>query len=114
MLLNHQTAHLLSPAPFENKDLCIQNATIAAGFGGFMVTAEICNSTPQPLLDWLAKNRPSLQQATPRTPPGVIASFGKGKDALSVFYGRASNQWKQDPTEQQLSFSCAVAGSGPQ
>lgn len=102
------------PGPVREKELCIQNATIAGGFGVYMVTAELCNSTTQPLFDWLAENRPSLQRSTTKSQPGIIAFFGTEKDGLSVFYGRASNHWKQNPTERQLSFSCGVAGSGPQ
>lgn len=96
------------PGPVQEQELCIQNASITATAGVFMVTAELCNSTAQPLLGWLARNRASLQRSILETQPGVIALFGDEKDGLFVFYGRASNQWKQDPTERQLSFSCGV------
>jgi uncharacterized Zn-binding protein involved in type VI secretion len=102
------------PGPVREQGLCIQNATIAAAFGAFTVTAELCNSTAQPLLDWLVKNRASLQRITGKNQPGIIAVFGNEKDTLSVFYGRASPQSKPDPTNQEISFFCGVAGSGPQ
>lgn len=105
---------LVVTGPVREQGLCIQNATIAAAFGVFTVTAELCNSTAQPLLDWLAKNRSSLQRSTAKTQPGIIANFGNEKDSLSVFYGRASTHWKYDPTNQQISFFCGVTASGSQ
>jgi hypothetical protein len=66
----------LVPGPVREQKLCIQNATIAAAFGVYMVTGELCNSTPEPFFDWLAKNRPSLHRATSDSKPGLIATFG--------------------------------------
>lgn len=102
------------PGPVREQELCIQNATIAAGFGAYMVTAELCNSTPQPIFDWLSKNRPSLHRGTSESKPGFVASFGSDKDKIVVFHGRATGISEPDPTERQLSYACVVAGSGPQ
>lgn len=108
------------PGPVREEELCIQNATVGGGFGAFMVVAELCNSTPQPLFDWLTKNRPSLQRSTATSEPKLIAVFSSQHEYVSVFYGpatfqsRVDNAPHRDPNERPLSFACSFKGSGPQ
>jgi hypothetical protein len=108
------------PGPIRAQGLCIQNANIAAGFGVYMVVGELCNLTPQPLFDWLAKNRPSLPRSKTDVEPRLLAAFRNQKESVSIFYGRASLQsraaddLRQDTKERQLSYACSLKGSGPQ
>ncbi len=102
------------PGPVQDQQLCIKNITLGAAFGVLAVSAELCNSTPKPLLDWLAKNRASLQASSAEKQAGVIAAFGKEGDSLMIYHGRPSLEAAPDPKSKTVSFVCIKRLSGPQ
>jgi len=105
---------LAFPDQVRDGGLCIENATVSAGFGVMMTAASLCDGRAEPLLAYLSRANPQLRPASAPSRPGVIGVYEAGKTSFIIFHGQPDIRRGPDPSSGTVSYICSVQGSGPQ
>lgn len=105
---------LAFPDQVRDRGLCIENATVTAGFGVMMTRASLCDGRAEPLRAYLSRANPGLRPAGAPSRPGVIAAYEAGKTSFIIYRGPADARRGPDPASSTVSYICSVQESGPQ
>jgi hypothetical protein len=89
-------------------DACVTNATITAAFGMLVISAEVCGSGYEPILEQIRKDRPHLAKADSAEDPGVIAAYQDGTYGIQFFKGSSASApaHEASPVSAGVSYTC--------